>query len=419
MTNQADALYQRVLAHPATPARARRLLQTLAILAREIVRDQMHVRAATLAYWSLVAIVPALVLVAAVLRPFGAGHAMSQLLFSALLAGSVQDVGATIDGWLDQVDVTRLGIIGVIGVAFTASRIYFSVEEAYNRLWNVHLKRTFILRLILFYVGLTLTPLLVAGGFQLTGRLQDAFGGSTLRHLLPVLLTAVAFVGAIRILPDTKVRWGPALAGGLTSASLFEAAKVGFNTYVEVLGAGSASTAIYGSLGLFPVFLLWLYVLWLIVLFGVELAYVAQRHDDLIEAEDRHLLGERNKRRHPDALFAVQCLLVVARNFAVGAGPTSEPSVTHALKSEPAFVRDALDTLVEAGILSESDKGYLPASPLERITLHDVIARYRHLTLPALAEDAPGHTVVASLLGGGPEGLDVTVNALVSKIDDK
>jgi folylpolyglutamate synthase/dihydropteroate synthase len=41
-------------------------------------------------------------------------------------------------------------------------------------------------------------------------------------------------------------------------------------------------------------------------------------------SEERLLLGDQYARRHPDALFALQCLLVIARNWVRGQGPTVE-----------------------------------------------------------------------------------------------
>lgn len=416
MIDRLDAAYRRLVGASTTPAHARAALKTVALTVREFVRDQVHVRAATLAYWSLVAIVPALVLAAAVTSPLGpeAGRPIRELLFSALLAGAVRNVGATLDGWLAEVDVASLGIVGMAGVAFTASRIYFSVEDAYNALWNVRMRRGLVMRLVIFWAGLTLAPLFIAGGFAVTGRIQEAVGAQILPLLLPVLLTTVAFVAAIRTLPDTDVRWGPAVAGGLASAVLFEIAKVGFNAYVDVLGADDTAAAIYGSLALFPIFLLWLYVLWLIVLFGVELAYVLQRHGELYAAEERRLLGDTHARRHADALFAVQCLLVVARRYLDGAGPTAEPDVTRALGTEPGFVRNALETLEEAGIVAESPHGYLPAIPLDQLALREVLVRYRSLTRPALSEDALGTALVDGVLAAPGAVLDTTVATLAA-----
>lgn len=416
MIERLDTLYRALLARATTPALARRALKTVALTVREFVHDQVHVRAAMLAYWSLVAIVPALVLAAAVTQPLGPGASgpIREIIFSALLAGAVANVGATLEGWLDQVDVASLGVVGMAGVAFTASRIYFSVEDAYNTLWNVRLRRGFVMRLVIFWAGLTLAPLFIAGGFAVTNRIQEAVGTSVLPLALPVLLTTVAFVAAIRTLPDTDVRWGPALVGGLTSAVLFEAAKVGFNAYVDVLGADDTAAAIYGSLALFPIFLLWLYVLWTIVLFGVELAFVVQRHGELYAAEERRLLGDTHARRHADALFGLQCLLVVARRYVDGLGPTDEPAVSRALGTEPGFVRTALETLEEVGIVAESPHGYLPTRPLDQLALRDVLVGYRALTRPSLQDGALGGAVVDGVLGAPGAVLDQTVAALLA-----
>jgi len=188
---------------------------------------------------------------------------------------------------------------------------------------------------------------------------------------------------------------------------------VGFNAYVELLGAVDTAAAVWGGLWLFPVFLFWLYVLWLIVLFGVELAYVIQRREDLLEAERRRLEGEAFSRRHPDALFALQCLLVVARRFASGGGPVDEPTVTHALASDPLHVRNALETLEDAGILAESPSGYLPARPLDQVSVREVIRQYRAHTRPATGPRAPGADVVDAIVGAPGERLDETLAGLV------
>ena len=54
---------------------------------------------------------------------------------------------------------------------------------------------------------------------------------------------------------------------------LWEAAKFGFQVYVATAVPYSA---IYGSIGLIPLFLFWIYVTWLIVLFGLILTYTLQ-----------------------------------------------------------------------------------------------------------------------------------------------
>lgn len=383
MIARVEAAYLARVRRPGTPRPVRDGLTMVAVLLREMVRDQLHVRAATLSYWSLVGIVPALVLVAASMTPFGGEEAVRELLYRTLLAGPVRAVGTQLDTWLAAVDFASLGVAGLVGVAITASRIYFSVEEAYNQLWNVPVRRSFAMRVVIFYAMLTLVPVLIAYGFHLTGELRATVDIGLLARATPAVLTAVAFAGAIKALPDTDVRWGPAVVGGGCSAVMFEVAKGGFGAYTDLLGTEDAAAAVYGSLALFPIFLLWLYVLWWIVLFGVELAYVAQRFPDLRAAEARRHAHESLAGRHADVFFALRCLAPIVGTYVAGGGPVRESTITRDVAAEPAQVRAALDTLVQVGVLVESAAGYLPAVPPGQIALGEVVRRYRARTRPA------------------------------------
>lgn len=380
-----ETWYRRTLGSSALPRPVVLTLQTIALTIREVVRDQIPVRAAMLSYWSLVAIVPVAVLALALLRPLGLAESESlrSLVYRALLAGPVAEVGVTLDSWLVGIDLARLGVAGLIGVVLTGSRIFFSVEQAYNHLWGVEVRRSIFARFLLFYTTVTLAPLLVAYGFHLSSKIRTGLDVSALSWVLPIFATAAAFTAGIRFLPDTRVFWRPALIGGLVSAALFEAAKVGFNTYVGVLGGGNTASAIYGSLALFPVFLLWLNLLWLIVLFGVKVAYISQWFDALLLAETRRLQNDDAARRHPDVFFALTCLRAVARHFRDGLGPITEAQVTAQAGADPVYVRAALDNLRVAGLVATSETGWLPSVPVEQLSVARVVHLYREVTRPS------------------------------------
>ncbi len=384
-------------------------------LVHEMARDQVMVRAAMLAYWTLVTMVPLLVLVFALLGLLGADAVgrIEDLLVQALPDNADQrlQLRLALDDILSGVSLGALGAAGVVFVLFTSSRIFFSVEEAYNALWNARPKRSWAMRMVLFYTTLTLGPLLIAGGFSVTS--TYAGGMAWLGFALPVALTAAAFVGAIRALPDTEVKWVPALVGGLASAIAFEIAKVVFGLYLDLFSGESFSAKLYGSVAFLPVFLTWLYTLWLIVLSGVKVAYAVQRREDLIANEERRLGGETLARRHADALFAVQCLMVVARRYAAGEGPTAEPIVTREMGSDPVFVLTALEVLEDAGVLAESPTGYLPAIPLARLTLREVVVRYRDRTRPATAAGSPGADLVDAFLAPASTPIDVPLSRIL------
>jgi YihY family inner membrane protein len=398
MMDRVERAYVRFVRRPGLHPRLRFAVTFVGALVREALSARIADRAATLVYWTLVAIVPLLAVLAAAMAPVGGTGAVRDLLYSSLLAGPVRAVGDQLDAWLSQVDFASLGAAGVVALVLTASRIYMSVEEAYNALWRVSVERSWFRRLLTFYALLTLSPLLVAYGFHLSSQLRSAVHLGVAARALPVLLTGVAFTAAVKALPSTEVRFGPAAIGGFVSALVFEVAKSAFSLYTDWFGAVEAAAAVYGGLALFPVFLLWVYVLWFIVLFGVELAYVAQHLGDFMHAEQRIHEGAAQHPRQPEPFFALKCLLVVVRRFLDGAGPTSAGQVMRVLETEPAHVRGAVAALVKAGLIVPSDQGFLPAAPPDSVTARAALVRYRALVRPIGADEGAIDAAVEALL---------------------
>ena len=96
-----------------------------------------------------------------------------------------------------------------------------------------------------------------------------------------------------KLLPNTLVRWRPALIGALVAATLWHVSKWGFGLYVS---RALPYLKLYGAIGLIPLFLFWLYLNWLIVLFGMELAFTLQamrgRAFDHLDGRDGFVHGD-------------------------------------------------------------------------------------------------------------------------------
>ncbi|MHB8266695.1 MAG: YihY/virulence factor BrkB family protein, partial [Acidithiobacillus ferrivorans] len=88
-----------------------------------------------------------------------------------------------------------------------------------------------------------------------------------LSHVLMLLVVTVMMAVLYKILPSAMTHWRDVFLGGVSAAILFEAAKIALAGYLRF----SSFETIYGALGAFPVFLLWLYMAWAIVLFGAEI----------------------------------------------------------------------------------------------------------------------------------------------------
>ena len=403
-----ERVYRDLVRSQSVPRLGRRALLAASILFRKMDRDSIFVRSGTLSYWSLVALVPALILTALVLRALGLESWFSFTSFAGRALTAVLPEWDAV-GLPHAVDAKAIGVVG-LAVAFAAStRIFLAAEEAYNRIWNSRVGRPLTTRLALYYATLTLGPAVIAFGLSLTARAAAATTPE-LHVVSPFLVTLLAFTFAIRALPDAQVDLRSALLGGTVSALGFETAKVGFGAYISLFQQSGAAALVYGSLAFVPVLLLWIFVVWVIILVGVEVACVHQRWEVLRRAEERLVDGA--EKRGPDAFFALQCLLCVCVRFAGGGGASTEPQVTTSLGSDPDHVQSALETLEAAELLERTAEGWMPRAPLDSLTGGEAIRRYRAQALPAVDPAAPGAALAAA--AGDSPSLNRTLAELVA-----
>lgn len=92
-------------------------------------------------------------------------------------------------------------------------------------------------------------------------------------QLVPYFAMGLLFSSLYFFLPNVSVEKGDALKAGFFTSIVFELGKVLYAAYAT---HAIAYNAVYGSLVVIPVFLVWLYVVWLIVLFGAELCFYLQ-----------------------------------------------------------------------------------------------------------------------------------------------
>ena len=384
---------------------------------RQAVRDRLPIRAAMLSYWTTVAIVPMLLLAFAMTGAVGlTSNRVRSLMYDVLLSSSIEDVGISIDTFLSSTSLGTLGVVGVFSIMLIGAQLYFQAEKAYNDIFYCRPRQSLLNRFFGFYAALTLAPLIIAGGFVVTDQLtavpQATVLADIINYILPSLMTAVAFVGAIKFLPSTEVSWKAALWGGLTSALLFEAAKRGFGAYTELLGTKDSMALIYGSLGLLPVFLLWLNVLWTIVLVGVEVAYVREHWALLVEQQRQWVIDPNAERRHPDIFFALAVLHVIGNRYLCGQGACSTDQITDALGADTRHVQMTLERLEEATLVEETKDGrFRPARPLDRTPTRAIIGAWRKVTAPPIDPDHPS----TDLLN---ESIEALANALSAPMSE-
>ncbi len=391
--------------------RALDVVHMVAVLGGQSARDKLHVRSATLAYWSAVGMVPLLVLGFAFTDPIGMRSATETavrgLLYDTVFATGETEVMHVLDQLLQRVDFAALGWLGALGVMFIGSQLFFATELAFNDIYNAKVNRSWILRFILFNGLIIAVPVVIAGGFLFTRHFAHAPVGAG--QFLPLLITSLAMVGAVKVLPDTRVSWAAAAVGGLVSAVLFEGTKMGFGAYTELLGTKDNMTRLYGSVAFLPVFLLWLNVLWLVMLLGVEIAFVTQNRKTLLEGQREHALDPHAHHRRPDALFALGVLVALTREEGdSGTGMGDLYNIAHACKVPSRHVRYTLEVLVDAGIVRHVTRdNYALVQPPEAITAAEVLRHWHDIATPLWRSGA----VIGDLVNGIERRLEEATDA--------
>jgi membrane protein len=184
-----------------------------------------------------------------------------------------------------QRDRNIFGLIGLLGLLYTAGQLFMCLTLAFNQIWDVHtreswLKRRFmalcleLLALVLLLSSLALTSFLTYIqtapltflGIHLS---PIPYLWSIAGYLLPLLLSMILFTLLYRLLPGCLVRWSDALVGASFASVVWELSKILFGLYVAHFNNYSR---VYGTLGGIALLMMWAYFSSMILLLGAEIA---------------------------------------------------------------------------------------------------------------------------------------------------
>lgn len=360
--------------------------------AQGFLASRLTVRAAALTYYTVLSLVPFLAFAFAILKGFG----VYRTFVDATLRPYVRDtfgentalLGAMerVLRFVDQTDVSALGVLGLLALVYTCVSLLGSVEDALNEAWAAKTKRTFLRQVTDYVTLLVITPLLTvaataaAAGAQSSRVvlfLRDALGlGAVIDFLLQftsVAVVGLAFFAVYLILPNVRVRAASAALGAAVAAVAWQAALV---LYVRFQVGVSNFNALYSVLSAIPIFLVWTYVSWIVVLVGAQ---VAASHQN-----DRTIRQRLRADRADQALRETLAVLVaarVARAFVAGERWRGGPDTADLVELSPLTVEQTLDALVRGGVLARAVTGrevtYLPARDLDTLRVEDVRAAVR------------------------------------------
>ena len=369
---------------------------------KSFVRNRCPVRAAALAYTTLLAIIPVLAVAASIAIAFlqkDAENTIRNLIDRGVayvapsldlevrtedveMGSSRELVAAQIANYVNNISSGALGVTSTIALIFVAIQMLRSIELTFNDIWGVTRGRPLLVSIIQYWAVLTLGPLLVvvAMGFSSTPHFTKTLNvfnqyptlSVLLFSVLPFLLLTAGFTAFYIFMPHTRVKFGAALMGGAVAGFLWQ-----LNSLLSTLYTTRVVTysKIYGSLGLIPLLLASIYLAWLFLLFGAQVAYAYQNRLAYLQERVTENLHQKSRE-----FAALRIMTRLAIAFARGEPPPTASFLSRVLGIPTRLVTQILAIMTQAQLAVEvagKENGYSPARPLEKITVADILQAMR------------------------------------------
>jgi membrane protein len=358
------------------------LLKIGFMVSRDFIDNLVNLQAMALAFKTLLSLAPLLAVVFSILKAFGVHNRMAPALSQALapLGEKGQEITAYLIGFVDKMKAGALGSVGLVTLFITVLSLMGTIEDAFNRIWHVKVPRKLTRKFSDYLSVILVGPVLMFAALTITATLQSNTFVQKMISLEPfgtVILTLLKFVpyftlwGAFTFLyvfiPNTHVKVGSALIGGLVAAVLWQTVGWGFAVFVA---SSTHYYAIYSSFAILLLFLLWLHVGWVIVLLGAQVAY-AHQHLRFYEGE-RELLAQSAVGREK---LALHMMFLIGRSFFHGHDPLSVTALANQLYLPAGLVRDFMDTFHQCRLvlLLADEETFVLARDPERISIKEIL----------------------------------------------
>ncbi len=257
---------------------------------------------AALAYYTVFALAPLLMLVISLIGAFLGKDAIQNNIYPQIKSYVGSSAALQIQEMIKSVSLsgkTGVAIVtSIVTLIVGATSIFLEIQDSINLIWRVKAKpkkgwvKMLTNRLISFSMIISLGFLLLVSlivnalVLALSTRITLYFPEVTIQlfNLINIgitfLVIAVLFGIIFKFLPDVKIAWRDVRTGAFFTSLLFMLGKYLIGIYIQTTGTGST----YGAAGSLIVILVWIYYTSAILYFGAEFTQVyADEYGDKIE----------------------------------------------------------------------------------------------------------------------------------------
>lgn len=334
--------------------------------------EKLALRAGNLTFITLTSLVPLAAVILALLHAFGSTQVEALVIsfFEDLLnPGGRAQAERALQEFRSAANSPTGSSLSFLVLLVASGIMLRHLDASLNDVWAVRRARPILATLGLYLAVLLVGPIAMA---------ITLFGSNGVKKLLVLahfpLSTAAFTLGAIisamvvfsllyKIAPHAHVPWRSALIGGAAAGVAWEIAR---HVYGTIASLFFSANAVYGSLGIAPLFLMWVYVSWYVILSGARLAYAVEHADFHDEFKD--LLA------HPrsEELIATRMAQLIARaRMAQVPGPTTL-SLATALRLPRQRIEETVSRLTSSGLVKLEAGALVPAKDLVELSVADI-----------------------------------------------
>lgn len=407
LTDPAVLVYRR---HGFGHKRARALIVEFFLFVREVVREFWNIeatsRAASLAYTTLLSLIPLLVAFTTTLKSyfsklFPSFQVQIDSMLNAVLPYQSPQITYHLARFAEN--ASAASAVGAVVFMIIAFRLFLAVEGAVNQIWKVRSARGYRQKIIAFTMLFFWGPLLMGLSFTTTNMLERnrylriLLEGDAIFLIVPVVVLFIGFTMLFWLVPSTRVRLPAAMLGALVTTVLFTLVRWGFGIYAAHL-MGGGFNFIYGTVGLAIIFLISIEVMWVVILLGVEISYVWQNLYGVLRATEQHVQDQPQF----DLYFGLRAMIEIARRFDRREDPPSPYRLAEQFGTTDSQMMRILTRLDDVNLVTATGTewiGYVPACDPDRISVEEVLATMEGVmrVLPDIGPDDHERSAIGSL----------------------
>lgn len=370
---------------------------------RDLSRGQINLHAMGLVYATLLSLVPLIAFAFAVLKAFGAHRELEPVIleFFRPVGDHARELTDKVMQFADSVSTGVVGSLGLALLLWTLLGTIKKVEDSFNFLWRVEHARSFARRITEYVALLIVGPIVVVSFIGLSHHAMDSASAGLIGRympfydrlrefglwLAPYFMVTAIFTAVYMFVPNTRVKWKPAVIGGVTAGILW--AVVG-HLFTAMVVYSTRLSVVYAGFALIVAALLWTYFGWLILLIGAQLSFYVQNRNYL-----RMGLTELRLSVVQREQLTLKVMYLIARGYHDGKTRWSLDALSHELGMPGIAIARIVHALEGAQLITVTEDEYLlPARDLGNITVQEIldIARnekagqvgWRNLKLPAI-----------------------------------